>query len=123
MILFLCVCVTLAPKVAWTLGTGFGSVYIIKWKQWTFVKKGVDPSFNLFERSFWASPPFNKCVRLDYGSLKFVENIVQLCILIKDILIVDDYYKLNRIYFDKQCILVPCARHMVDISKKKPQII
>jgi hypothetical protein len=88
-------------------------------------EKGNWSPFNLFERGvpiFFGESPFYVS-GLDYGSLKFVETLVQLCIFIKDILIVDDYYKINRIYFDKQCILVPCTRHMVDISKKKPRII
>jgi len=42
---------------------------------------------------FCRAPLFNKVSGLAYGSLKFVENLVQLCIFIKDILIVDDYYK------------------------------
>lgn len=63
------------------------------------MKKGVDPSFNLFERSFLASPLFMNVSGLTYGSLKFVETFVKLCIFINDILIVDDYNITNSIEF------------------------
>ena len=42
---------------------------------------------------FWRAPLFINVSGLAYGSLIFVENLVQLCIFFKDILIVDDYYK------------------------------
>jgi len=66
-----------------------------------FVKKGVDPSFslNVEFRSFLASPLFINVSGLAYGSLKFAETLVLLCIFIKDILIVDDYNITNSIEF------------------------
>ena len=67
-----------------------------------FVKKGVDLSFNLFERGvpiFFGEPLFINLSGLAYGSLKFVETLVQLCICIKDILIEDDYNITNSIEF------------------------
>ena len=66
-----------------------------------FLKKGIDPPFNLFERGvpiFFGESPFYVS-GLDYGSLKFVETLVQLCIFIKDILIVDDYNITHSIEF------------------------
>ena len=60
------------------------------------MKKGADSSFHVFEHGrsdLFCRPPFYKVSGLAYCSLKFVENLMQLCVFIKDILIVDDYYK------------------------------
>ena len=105
--LLLNICPSFLPTSTYTCTNCFKKGVIIylfrdyQMQTGNFVKKRVDPSFNLFERGvaiFLGEPLFINVTSLAYGSLKF-ETLVQLCIFIKDILIVDYYNITNSIEF------------------------